>query len=81
MELDSLSFIIGMVAGGGFFGFGLTVGMLMNRDTFTRQVKDEPFDPDAEVADEAFFEESWSGGEDSPVDAHLEELHRHSSHE
>ncbi len=80
MDLDSLSFIIGMVAGGGFFGFGLTVGMLMNRDVLTRQVKDEEFDPDAEVVSEEFFDEAWSGEGEFPTDAQLEDLHRHSTY-
>jgi len=80
MELDFLSFTIGMVAGGGFFGFGLLVGMLMNRDVLTRQVPDEDFDPEAEVVDEAFFEESWSGEGEFPTDAELERLHRHSTY-
>lgn len=73
-------FSLGVIAGGGLLGFGLLVGLLMNRDTFTRQVKDEPFNPDAEVADEDFFEEQWSGEGEFPTDAQLEELHRHSTH-
>jgi hypothetical protein len=80
MELDFFSFTVGMVAGGGFFGFGLLVGMIMNRDVLTRQVKDEEFDPDAEVADEEFFEKQWSGVGDFPTDAQLEDLHRHSTY-
>jgi hypothetical protein len=83
MELDFLSFTIGMVAGGGFFGFGLAVGALMNRDIFTRQVKDEEFDPKAEVQDEQFFEESWTGEGEFPSDEVLEQLdqlHRHSTY-
>ena len=80
MELDMMSFTIGFVGGGGLFGFGLAVGTLLNRDVFTRQVKDEPFDPDAEVVSEEFFEEAWSGEGEFPTDAQLEELHRHSTY-
>jgi hypothetical protein len=80
MELDFLSFTIGMVAGGGFLGFGILLGLLANRDTFVRQVKDEPFDPEAEVVDETFFEEAWSGEGEFPTDAELEALHRHSTY-
>jgi hypothetical protein len=80
MELDFFSFTVGFLAGGGIFGFGLLVGMIMNRDVLTRQVKDEEFDPEAEVADEAFFEEQWTGVGDFPTDAQLEDLHRHSTY-
>jgi hypothetical protein len=82
MELDFFSFTIGMVAGGGFFGFGLAVGSLMNRDIFTRQVPDEEFDPNAETPDEAFFEDQWNSDEEFPSDEVLDELdrlHRHST--
>lgn len=85
MELEILSFTVGMLAGGGFLGFGILVGMLTNRNVFTRQVKDQPFDPEAEVMDEAFFEEQWQGDgppdDEFPSDEILEELdrlHRHS---
>lgn len=85
MELEFLSFTIGMVAGGGFFGFGLAVGALMNRDTFSRQVKDEEFDPTKEVMDDDFFQKALltpeEGGHEFPSDDVLEQLdhlHRHS---
>jgi hypothetical protein len=81
MELEFLSFTIGVLTGGGAFGFGLAVGMLSNRDIFTRQVKDEEFDPEAEVASEEFFEEQWSGDGEFPSDEVLQQLadlHRHS---
>jgi len=81
MELNGFSFLVGMIAGGGFLGFGILLGMMMNRDVFTRQAKDEPFDPDEEVVDDAFFEESWTGEGEFPTDAQLEALHRHSSYE
>ncbi len=81
MEVEFFSFTVGMLAGGGFLGFGILVGMLMNRDVFTRQAKDEPFDPDTEVIGEEFFEEAWSGEGGFPTDAQLEDLHRHSTYE
>jgi len=72
--VEFLSFTIGVLTGGGIFGFGLLVGLLINRDTFTRQVKDEEFDPDAEVMSEDAFEEQWSGDGEFPSDEVLEQL-------
>jgi hypothetical protein len=74
-----------MFAGGGSLGIGLVVGLMMDRGTFTRQVKDKEFDPEAEVISEEFFEEAWEGEKveevgDFPTDAQLEALHRHSTY-
>ena len=81
MELEIMSFSIGALVGGGFFGFGLLIGLVANRDTFNRQVKDEEYDPKEEVVDDAFFEENWGSEGGFPVDAELEALHRHSNYE
>jgi hypothetical protein len=78
-----------MFAGGGFLGIGLVIGLMMNRDVFTRQVKDEPFDPNEEVMNDEFFEEQWKSEDDTEVIAggefpsddilaELDRLHRHS---
>ena len=87
MELEFMSFTVGVLAGGGIFGFGQLVGMLMNRDTLTRQTKDEPFDPEAEVMDDEFFQKALlspeEGGHEFPSDEVLEQLdhlHRHSEY-
>ena len=87
MELDFFySFTLGVLAGGGLFGFGLVVGLLINRDTFTSQVKDKDFDPNEEVVDEAFFDGEWSGEGEFPSDKQLgmmeqlDHLHRHSTY-
>jgi hypothetical protein len=69
-----------MVAGGGSLGIGLVIGLMMDRGTFTRQVKDKEFDPEAEVISEEFFEDAWSGEGEFPTDAQLEDLHRHSTY-
>jgi hypothetical protein len=84
MELEFFyPFTLGVLAGGGLFGFGLLVGLIANRDTFTRQVKDEEFDPEAERVDDEFFHESWEGATEMgefPTDSELERLHRHSTY-
>jgi hypothetical protein len=74
MELEVLSFTVGVITGGGFFGFGLAIGVLMKRDIFTRQVKDEEFNPDAEAMSEDAFEEQWSGDGEFPSDEVLQQL-------
>jgi hypothetical protein len=82
LYLDLFSFSMGVLSGGGLFGFGLLVGLLVNRDTFTRQVQDEEYDPDEETPDEAFFEDQWNSETEFPSDGVLEELdklHRHST--
>jgi hypothetical protein len=59
------------------------IGLVLNRDTFTKQVKDEEFDPEAKVEDEVFFEEQWSGEAGFPSDEvlqQLDDLHRHSTY-
>ena len=84
-----LPFTVGVLAGGGLLGFGLLIGLLANRDTFNRKVKDEPFDPTAEVMDDKFFEDQWKSDDETelvtdgefPSDEILKELdrlHRHS---
>jgi hypothetical protein len=90
MELTFfLPFTLGVLAGGGLFGFGLLIGLLINRDTFSRQVKDEPFDPTEEVMNDEFFDDQWKSDDETevtvdgefPSDDILEELdrlHRHS---
>lgn len=94
MELEILSFAIGLLAGGGVLGAGILIGLLVNRDALTRQVKDEEFDPEEEIMDDEFFEratyEPEEGGhkfhvtdDDFPSDDILEELdrlHRHSEY-
>jgi hypothetical protein len=79
------AFTAGVIAGGGLFGFGVLVGLLANRDVFTKQVKDEPYDPTQEVMDDEFFNKALldpeHGGHEFPSDevlAELDRLHRHS---
>jgi hypothetical protein len=78
-----------MFAGGGFLGIGLVIGLMMNGDKFTKQVKDEPFDPTEEVMNDEFFDDQWESDDKTEITvdgefpsddilAELDRLHRHS---
>ena len=93
MELDVLSFLAGSLVSGLALGSGILIGLMVNRDAFTRQVKDEEYDPTVEVMDDEFFDMATRDPDDGghkyrvtddnfPSDDILDELdrlHRHST--
>lgn len=85
MELELISFISGAVIGGGFLGFGIVIGVLLDSGTLRRKPKEAEYDPDEMPMNDEFFERARldpdDGGLEFPTDQQLEELHRHSNYE